>query len=124
MEKFVVVKFNNDYYGKKYTYAYSGSVVPEVGDEAVVFSPIDNKYKIVAIVEVKDGNTVHGYKYITHLLSYAELRRQAALEVQRKVLKSELEKEKKKYMEQLELEALKNFSPKAAEIVEKLKALQ
>ena len=123
MEKFLEVKFVDNVYNKKYTYAYSGSVVPEVGDEAVVFSPIHNKYVIVKIVGIKEATSVHGYKYITHLLSYAEIRREKELEIQRAVLRRELESEKKKYIEQLELETLKKFSPKAAEMVEKLKAL-
>jgi hypothetical protein len=123
MEKFLEVKFKNNLYDKKYTYAYSGSVIPEVGDDAVVFSPVDNRYTIVTVVGVKDSTRVHGYKYITHLLSYAEIRREKEREIQRTVLRRELDAEKKRYIEQLEFETLKKFSPKAAELVEKLKAL-
>lgn len=122
------VEFDNGYsnrYPKTYHYQLcQDEPIPEVGDKAVVI--VSDEYKMVTVVSVEEvtGSLEDiGWKFVHSLLSYSHIRREKEREIQRMVLRDEINKLKRKHVEQMELNALAEAIPEAAELINKLKAL-
>lgn len=119
----LIVGVTFDTSSRIYSY-FSDDLSIQIGDRAVVESPHDG-YTLVRVVSV--GDTIEGlekaYKYLVCKIDDSAYLARKAKDREIALLRIKLEKEKKLAEERKVLESLREVSPEAAEIVDKLEKL-